>query len=85
MRITSRNDTALHRNTHDPRHPLARGARLARHLVFAAWRPVRALQELLCEVDRHGLPVDPVVRLKARTALDGALPYLNDETGEVWR
>jgi len=84
-RLASRNDTAHHRNLHDQRHPLARGARLARHLVFAAWRPVRSLQELLGEIDRHRHPVDRVVLIRARTALDGALPYLQDETGEVWR
>lgn len=84
-RRCSRNDTALHRNCHDQRHPLARGARLARHLVFAAWRPVRSLEEVLGEIDRQRLPIDRVVLLRARTALDGALPYLNDESGEVWR
>lgn len=84
-RQISRADTALHRSSHDSRHPVARGARLARNLVFAAWRPVRALQGLLAEVDRVGWPGDPAVVVKAKAALDGALPYLHDETGEVWR
>lgn len=84
-RQISRADTALHRNVHDARHPLARGARLARHLAIAAFRPTRSLQELISEIDRRRLEVDRVVLLRARMALDAAAPYLHDETGEVWR
>lgn len=84
-RMISRNDTALHRNTHDKRHPLARGARLARHLLFAAWRPLRALDALLREIDRTRWPGDPAIVLQARLARDGGWPYLEDETGEVWK
>lgn len=84
-RAASRNDTAHHRNLHDGRHPLCLGARLAGHLVFAAWRPVRSLEELLREIDRVGWNGDPGVVLVARFALRGALPYLHDKSGEVWR
>lgn len=84
-RMTSRNDTALHRNVYDRNHPIARGARLARHLVFASTRPTRALQALLFEVERLGCPVCKVVKLRAKTALDGALPYLEDQEGAIWK
>lgn len=84
-RMISRNDTAHHRNTHDRNHPIARGARLARHLVFAAWRPLRSLDELLREIDRVGWNGDPAVVFHARLARDGAWPYLEDETGDVWK
>lgn len=85
-RMISRNDTALHRNTHDRNHPIARGARLARHLAIAAWRPCRALEQLLEEVDRAGCEaVNRLVVLRARAALDAARPYLEDAEGEIWR
>lgn len=84
-RMISRADTAHHRNCHDSRHPLARGARLARHLAIAAFRPTRSLQELIREIDRAPCKLDSVVLLRARVALDAALPYLTDETGEVWK
>jgi hypothetical protein len=84
-RMTSRNDTALHRNVNDRNHPIARGARLARHLVIAAWRPLRALEDLLDEVERTGAPVNRVTILRARAALEHALPYLEDADGEIWK
>lgn len=84
-RMISRNDTALHRNTNDKNHPIARGARLARHLVIAAWRPLRALEDLLDEVERTGAPVNRVTILRARAALEHAMPYLEDQTGEIWK
>jgi len=84
-RMISRNDTALHRNLHDRNHPIARGARLARHLAVAAWRPIRALDDLLAEVDACGCEVSSLVKLRARAALEAARPYLADESGEVWR
>jgi hypothetical protein len=84
-RMISRNDTALHRNTNDRHHPIARGARLARHLAIVAWRPVRALEQLLGEVDRCGCECNRLVVLKAREAVERALPYLKDETGELWK
>jgi len=84
-RMISRNDTALHRNTHDRNHPIARGARLARHLAIAAWRPLRALEDLLAEVDACGCQVNSVTKLRARSALEAAMPYLEDQTGEVWK
>jgi hypothetical protein len=81
----SRADTALHRNVHDRNHPIARGARLARHLVVAAWRPLRALEDLLDEVERTGSPVNRLVVLRARQALENARPYLRDEDGSIWK
>jgi len=84
-RMTSRNDTALHRNVNDRNHPIARGARLARHLVIAAWRPLRALEDLLDEVERIQAPVNRVTILRARAALEHALPYLEDADGEIWK
>lgn len=84
-RMISRKDTALHRNTNDRNHPIARGARLARHLAIAAWRPCRALEELLQEVARTGCRVNGVVVLRARQALDAARPYLEDAEGDMWR
>lgn len=84
-RMTSRNDTALHRNTHDRNHPIARGARLARHLVIAAWRPLRALEDLLDEVERTEAQVNRAVILRARAALEHAMPYLEDQTGDIWK
>lgn len=84
-RMISRNDTALHRNVHDKSHPMARGARLARHLVFAAWRPVRSLRDLLDEVERCRCPVNKAVILRARAALEGAIPYLEDQEGDIWK
>jgi hypothetical protein len=84
-RMASRNDSAHHRNQHDAGHPMARGARLARHLAIAAWRPCRALQEVLDEVERCRCPLNSVVLMRARIALEGAMPYLQDDTGEVWK
>ena len=81
----SRADTALHRNVHDRNHPIARGARLARHLVVAAWRPLRALEDLLDEVERTGSPVNLLVVLRARQAVENARPYLLDEDGSIWK
>lgn len=83
--VPSRNDTAHHRNLHDQRHPLCRGARIARHLVFAAWRPLRALDAMIAEADRVGWYGDSAVLAKARIARDGGWPYLTDEVGEVWK
>jgi hypothetical protein len=83
--MTSRNDTALHRNTNDRNHPMARGARLARHLVIAAWRPLRALESLIDEVDACGCQVNRAVLLRARSALEHAMPYLEDQEGELWK
>lgn len=85
MRQTSRNDTALHRNTHDTSHPTNWLGRKAFHLSRAAWRPLRALDELLREIERSGCAVNTVVVLRARNARDVGWPYLEDETGEVWR
>lgn len=84
-RMISRNDTNLHRNVNDRNHPIARGARLARHLVIAAWRPLRALQDLLVEVERTRAPVNSVVVLRARAAVEQAMPYLEDQDGEIWK
>jgi antirestriction protein ArdC len=84
-RMISRNDTALHRNTHDRNHPIARGARLARHLSIAAWQPLRALEQLIHEVEACRCQVNHAVMLRARAALDAARPYLNDDTGEIWK
>lgn len=84
-RMISRNDTYLHRNVNDRNHPIARGARLARHLVIAAWRPLRALQDLLVEVERTRAPVNSVVVLRARAAVEQAMPYLEDQDGEIWK
>lgn len=84
-RMISRNDTALHRNTHDKNHPIARGARLARHLAIAAWRPLRSLERLIEEVDRCQCPVSRVVLMQARAALEQAMPYLEDQTGDIWK
>lgn len=84
-RMISRADTALHRNTHDKNHPIARGARLARHLAIAAWRPLRALESLIDEVEACGCPVNRAVMLRARAAMEAAMPYLEDQTGEVWK
>ena len=84
-RMISRNDTALHRNTNDRNHPIARGARLARHLAIAAWRPLRSLEALIDEVDACGCQVNRAVLLRARAALEHAMPYLEDQTGEVWK
>jgi hypothetical protein len=84
-RMISRNDTALHRNTHDKHHPIARGARLAHHLAIAAWRPLRALEALIDEVEASGVTVNKVVMLRAKAALEHALPYLEDQNGDVWK
>ena len=84
-RTTSRNDTALHRCTHKADHEIVRSGRLAYHLTKAAWRPLRALADLIDEVERHGAAVNTVVLLQAKTARDQGWPYLEDETGEVWR
>jgi hypothetical protein len=84
-RMISRNDTALHRNTNDRHHPIARGARLARHLAIAAWRPLRALEDLLADVDACGCQVNSATKLRARAALEAALPYLEDQTGDIWK
>ncbi len=81
----SRADTALHRNVHDRNHPIAKGAQLARRLVIVAWRPLRALEHLLDEVERTRCPVNRLVVLRARQALDEARPYMNDEEGDQWR
>lgn len=85
MRQVSRNDSALHRNTHDERHPLNWLGRKAFHLSRASWRPLRSLDELLAEIDRVGWLGCPAILLRARTARDGGWPYLEDDTGEVWR
>jgi len=45
----------------------------------------RALAELIAEVERRGAAVNTVVLLQAKTARDQGWPYLEDETGEVWR
>lgn len=84
-RAASRNDSALHRSTHRSDHPIVRGGRLAWHLARASYRPLRALDELLREIERLHLPVPPLVTLRARDARDTGWPYLTDETGEVWR
>lgn len=84
-RQVSRADTALHRNTHDPSHAIARNGRLAWHLSMAAWRPLRALNALIVEVERTGCGVNSVVMLQARRARDAAWPYLTDDTGEIWK
>lgn len=84
-RMISRNDTALHRTTNNRNHPVARGARLARHLAIAAWRPCRALEQLLDEVARAGCRVNGAVMLSARQALDAARPYLEDAEGDIWK
>lgn len=85
MRRASRNDTALHRNTHDERHATNRYGRLQYHLGFAAWRPLRSLDELLDEIERIGWTGNRAILLRARTARDGGWPYLLDEVGDVWR
>lgn len=84
-RGASRRDSAHHRNAYDPRHKVARGARMARHLVFACIKPLRALEALIYEIDRLRLPVNPVVLAQARIAWDHGRPYLEDENGDVWR
>lgn len=84
-RMISRNDTALHRNTNDRNHPIARGARLARHLAIAAWRPLRSLEALIDEVDACGCQVNRAVLLRARADLEHAMPYLEDQEGEIWK
>ena len=85
-RNASRNDTALHRCTHKADHEIVRSGRLAYHLTKAAWKPLRALAELIEEVERRGVDgVNTVVLLQAKTARDQGWPYLEDETGEVWK
>ena len=84
-RAASRNDTALHRCTHKADHEIVRSGRLAYHLTKCAWRPLRALAELIAEVERRGAAVNTVVLLQAKTARDQGWPYLEDEDGEVWR
>ena len=84
-RHASRNDTALHRCTHKADHEIVRSGRLAYHLTKCAWRPLRALAELIEEVERRGAAVNTVVLLAAKTARDQGWPYLEDQDGEVWR
>lgn len=87
-RQISRNDTALHRCTHRKASnvlPVVAQGRLAAHLSIAAWKPLRALDELLCEIDRCRCDVDRLVVLRAKAARDQAWPYLVDEDGRVWR
>jgi hypothetical protein len=54
-------------------------------LVIAAWRPLRALEDLLDEVERTQAPVNSVTVLRARAALEHAMPYLEDADGEIWK
>ena len=84
-RHASRNDTALHRSAHRADHETVRTGRLAYHLTKCAWRPLRALADLIAEVERMGAAVNTVVLLQAKTARDQGWPYLEDEDGEVWR
>lgn len=85
-RHASRNDTALHRSAHRPDHDVVRMGRIAHHLTKAAWRPLRALADLIAEVERNrGCGVNTVVLLQAKVARDQGWPYLTDESGEVWR
>lgn len=85
MRRASRNDSAHHRCLHREDHQARRYGRLQYHLARAAWAPLRALDELLREIDRAGCPLNGVVVLRARTARDVGWPYLEDEMGDVWR
>lgn len=84
-RATSRNDTALHRLANNARSPEYARARMAYHLAQAAWKPLRALDELIVEVERLGCGVNRVILLRAKTARDVGWPYLTDEDGSVWR
>jgi hypothetical protein len=83
--MISRNDTALHRNTHNRQHPIAKGAAMARHVIKASVRPTIALGLLLDEIERCGCDVNPVVRLRAKVAYEGAMPYVLDDTGDKWK
>lgn len=85
MRRASRNDSALHRNTHDRCHATSRYGRLQFHLSRAAWGPTKALDELLREIDRVGCRLNAAVLLRSRSVRDTAWPYLMDEMGDVWR
>lgn len=86
-RQISRNDTALHRCTHRQTNllPVVAQGRLAAHLSIAAWKPLRALDELLRELEKTRCQVDRLIVLRARSARDQAWPYLTDEDGSVWR
>ena len=84
-RAASRNDTALHRSVHRDDHPIVRAGRMAFHLSRASFRPVRALDEIIREVERLRCPVPALVMLRARDARDIAWPYLLDEDGSVWK
>lgn len=81
----SRADTALHRSAHRPDHAISREGRMAYHVTVAVCRPLRALAALIAEVERVGCGVNSRTLLAAKTARDTAWPYLEDETGEVWR
>lgn len=81
----SRADTALHRSAHKADHAVRREGRLAHHVTVAVCRPLRALAALIAEVERAGCGVNRVTLLQAKSARDNAWPYLEDETGEVWR
>jgi hypothetical protein len=84
-RAASRNDTALHRSVHRADHDTVRHGRLAYHLAMGGWRPLRALADLIDEVERRGCGVTPLVLLQAKTARDQGWPYLEDESGEIWK
>ena len=84
-RAASRNDTALHRVANNARSPEVARARLAFHLTQAAWKPLRALDELIVEVERVGCGVSRVTLLRAKAARDIGWPYLTDEDGGIWR
>jgi hypothetical protein len=86
-RAASRNDSALHRSTHRQANilPVVAQGRLAWHLGRCAWRPLRALDALLEEIDRVGPPINRLLVLQAKAAREVAWAYMTDETGEVWR
>jgi hypothetical protein len=86
-RAASRNDSALHRSTHRQSNilPVVAQGRLAWHLGRCAWRPLRALDALLEEIDRVKPGLNTLLILQARAARDAAWPYMTDDTGEVWR
>lgn len=55
--------------------------------LSVVFRPTRALGAVLEELARVGFPAgfNRVVSLRAREAYEAALPYVTDETGEVWK
>ena len=65
--------------------PVVAQGRLAWHLGRCAWRPLRALDALLEEIERVRTPINRLVLLQAREARDAAWVYMTDDTGEVWR